>query len=175
MHKTTKITQVRELRRELDRSTIECDRLRSEVDRLRRAPAAPAPAPVPAAAAGPCQNCEQKDGQVRDLQQQLQRSRADMEQVREQLRVAQAGAAAGGAAASSTSATGSGGGGPCQKCPGKDAEIDGLKAEVQRLKKELENDDLKGMISAFASGTQANLETEVMELKTANAMLEAQV
>ena len=44
-----------------------------------------------------------------------------------------------------------------------------------RLKAELENDDLKGMISAFASGTQADLEKEVMELKTANAMLEAQV
>ena len=46
---------------------------------------------------------------------------------------------------------------------------------VRRLKAELENDDLKGMISAFASGTQADLEKEVMELRTANAMLEAQV
>jgi cell division protein FtsB len=31
------------------------------------------------------------------------------------------------------------------------------------------------MISAFASGTQADLEKEVMELKTENAMLQAQV
>ena len=159
--------QLRELRRELDRSSVENDRLRGEVDRLRRAPPPPAPAPVPAAAAGPCQNCEQKEGQLRSLQQQLQSSRADMDQVREQLRVAQAAASGGGG--------GGGGGGPCQKCPAKDSEIATLKAEVQRLKNELENDDLKGMISAFASGTQADLEKEVMELKTENAMLQAQV
>ena len=71
--------QLRELRRELDRSSVENDRLRGEVDRLRRAPPPPAPAPVPAAAAGPCQNCEQKEGQLRSLQQQLQSSRADMD------------------------------------------------------------------------------------------------
>ena len=100
--------QVRELRRELDRSSVENDRLRSEVDRLRRAPAPPAPAPVPAAAAGPCQNCEQKEGQVRDLQQQLQRSRTDLEQLREQLRVAKA-AGANNAGAGSASANSGGG------------------------------------------------------------------
>jgi len=161
--------QVRELRRELDRSSVECDRLRNEVDRLRRAPPAPAPAPVPAAAAGPCQNCEQKEGQVRDLQQQLQRARGDIEQVREQLRVAQAAAASGGGGA------GAGGGASAQELAAKDQEIAALKAEIARLNAELENDDLKGMISAFASGTQAELEKEVMELKTQNTMLEAQV
>jgi hypothetical protein len=165
--------QVRDLRRELDRYRVECDRLRNEVDQLRRAPPAPAPAPVPAAAAGPCQNCEQTEGQVRDLQQQLQRARGEMERVQEQLRVAQAAAASGGGGAGA--GAGSGGGASAQVLAAKDQEIAALKAEVARLKAELENDDLKGMISAFASGTQAELEKEVMELRTQNAMLEAQV
>ena len=169
--------QVRDLRRELDRYRVECDRLRNEVDQVRRAPPAPAPAPapVPAAAAGPCQNCEQKEGQVRDLQQQLQRARGEIERVQEQLRVAQAAAASGGGGAGAGAGAGAGGGASAQVLAAKDQEIAALKAEVARLKSELENDDLKGMISAFASGTQAELEKEVMELRTQNAMLEAQV
>ena len=69
--------------------------------------------------------------QVRDLQQQLQRSRSEIEQVREQLRAAEARAAA--AASSGGGGGGSGGGGDAAK----DREIAALRKENEELKAEV--------------------------------------
>ena len=150
-----------DLRRQVDRSQVDNDRLRAEAVSLRIVPPPTASLPPPPVS---CISCPNKDAQIADLQRQLAAKSAELEQGKA-IRPAPAAVAA--SLPASAAAAGD--------LAAKDAEIFRLQARVRELEKELANDDYREMITKFAQETQADLEQQIAQLKTENEMLIAEV
>lgn len=163
-----------DLRRQLDRERTENQRMQADMQRLQAQVRA---APPPAAPAGPCPNCASKEQELASLRSQLQAKEGELAQAKAAAAAAQQQAAAAKAAAPAPAAPApapAAGGGGAELAAARQRIVE-LEAEVEKLKAELANDDLKAMISGFASGTQADLESEVAELRTQNTMLEQEL
>jgi len=159
-------SDVSDLKRDLDRSQVENERLRSETQQLRNAATQKPPPPEAAPAANkPCQNCPSKDSTIEDLKAQLAAKSAELDKAKAEK------AAAPPPAAKPTSAKAP----PPSDDKGKDAEISKLQARVKELEDELAQDDYREMVKKFAQETQAELETQITQLKTENEMISAEL
>jgi len=174
---------VAELRRQVDSKNSELDRMRQDLERLRRQPA-------PAAGGGASQaDLDNARREIESLKQQLAAaksaqapaasgpSQADLDaankkiaDLQQQLQAAQSKAAAPAAPAAPL-----GDGEKDKEIHRLQNEVQKLQARVKQLEDELAADDLKAMISDFAHGTQSDLEQEVADLRTKNVMLEQEL